>query len=167
MHCGSNLCSPPVSQPPCLLTARWHCRWAGRFSHPSSHLRWFQPGTAASTGQGPGCWGQSRHVRRVWRLKKKRKKVLSDDRSHQGHCLVPELQHVLESTGGSDVRFRQFGGLFLIFLVLLSFAAQDWRCGGWRHGAVAWRLYVWVLNIHRGHVKGTWGGLKTQKKHII
>lgn len=38
---------------------------------------------------------------------------------------VKELQHLLESTGGSDVRFRQFGGLFLIFLVLLSFAAQD------------------------------------------
>lgn len=38
---------------------------------------------------------------------------------------VKELQHLLESTGGPDVRFRQFGGLFLIFLVLLSFAAQD------------------------------------------
>lgn len=35
-----------------------------------------------------------------------------------------ELQHLLEAAGGSDVRLRQFGGLFLIFLVLLSFAAQ-------------------------------------------
>lgn len=44
--------------------------------------------------------------------------------------VVEELRHSLEPTGGADVGFRQFGGLFLAFLVFLSFAAQDRRRGG-------------------------------------
>lgn len=41
-----------------------------------------------------------------------------------------ELRHSLEPTGGSDVGFGQFRGLFLVFLVFLSFAVQDRRRGG-------------------------------------
>lgn len=63
----------------------------------------------------------------------------------------------LESTRCPDVCFREFGALFLvlILLVFLSFAGQGWSSGGWRNWAVAWRLYIWVLDVHCGHVKWT------------
>lgn len=69
------------------------------------------------------------------------------------------LQPSLESTGRADVRFGELGVLFLVLvlvlLVFLSLVAHNWCGGRWRDWAISRSLYVWVLDVHRGHVEWT------------
>lgn len=78
-------------------------------------------------------------------------------------------ENSLESAGSADVCFGEFGALFLALLVLLLFFAA-YRCSSRRrHRAVAWRLDIWVLDVHCGHAKRSrakrWGFWKKCREH--